>query len=162
MRRCGSLAELNRLFTARCHQHYHRGVHSETGTTPAQRYHAEGRDRPPTPDPALLRRAFLWREQRKVTAFATVSLHGNRYEVDAALVGRTVDLLFTLFDLTVIDVEYQPVPWAPPARTTSAGMSTPRSNPTTPPRSRPPASTTCGCSNTPTTPKSATRSTTPP
>ena len=42
-------------------------------TTPAQRYHAEGRDRPPTPDPALLRRAFLWREQRKVTAFATVS-----------------------------------------------------------------------------------------
>ena len=39
--RCGSLAELNRLFTAWCHQHYHRGVHSETGTTPAQRYHAE-------------------------------------------------------------------------------------------------------------------------
>jgi putative transposase len=85
-------------------------VHSETGTTPAQRYHAEGRDRPPTPDPALLRRAFLWREQRKVTAFATVSLHGNRYEVDAALVGRTVDLLFTPFDLTVIDVEYQTRP----------------------------------------------------
>ena len=76
--RCGSLAEfLNRLFTAWCHQHYHRGVHLETGTTPAQRYHAEGRDRPPTPDPALLRRAFLWREQRKVTAFATVSLHGT-------------------------------------------------------------------------------------
>ena len=61
----------------------------------------------PQPDPALLRRAFLWREQRKVTAFATVSLHGNRYEVDAALVGRTVDLLFTPFDLTVIEVEYQ-------------------------------------------------------
>ena len=28
------------------------------------------------PDPAWLRRAFLWREQRKVTSFATVSLHG--------------------------------------------------------------------------------------
>ena len=48
----------------------------------------------------------MWREQRKVTAFATVSLHGNRYEVDAALVGRTVDLLFTPFDLTLIEVEY--------------------------------------------------------
>jgi putative transposase len=82
-------------------------VHSETGAAPAQRYHAEGRDRPPTPDPAQLRRAFLWREQRKVTAFATVSLHANRYEVDAALVGRVVDLLFTPFDLTVIEVEYQ-------------------------------------------------------
>jgi putative transposase len=108
--RCGSLAELNRLFTAWLHQVYHRGVHSETGATPAQRYHAEGRARPPTPDPALLRRAFLWREQRKVTAFATVSLHGNRYEVDAALVGRTVDLLFTPFDLTVIEVEHQTRP----------------------------------------------------
>ena len=75
----------------------------------------------------------LQREQRKVTAFATVSLHGNRYEVDAALVGRTVDLLFTLFDLTVIDVEYNPSHGHRSSRTTSAGMSTPRSNPTTPP-----------------------------
>ena len=40
-----SLAELNRLFTAWCHQQYHRGVHSETGATPAQRYHAEDRAR---------------------------------------------------------------------------------------------------------------------
>ena len=61
-----------------------------------------------------MRRAFLWREQRKVTSFATVSLHGNRYEVDAALVGRTIDLLFTPFDLTVIEVEYQGRPMGPP------------------------------------------------
>ena len=104
---CQSLAELNRLFTAWCHQQYHRATHSETGATPAQRYHADGRDRAPRPDPTLLRRAFLWREQRKVTTFATISLHGNRYQVDAALVGRTVDLLFTPFDLTIIEVEYQ-------------------------------------------------------
>jgi len=101
-----SLAELNRLFTAWLHQHYHRSPHSETGATPAQRYHTPGRNPAPRPDPARLRRAFLWREQRKVTAFATVSLHGNRYEVDPALVGRTIDLLFTPFDLTVIEVEY--------------------------------------------------------
>lgn len=107
---CESLEALNRAFTAWLHQQYHRSVHSETGATPAERYHADGRDRPPTPDPALLRRAFLWREQRKVTAFATVSLHGNRYEVDPALVGRVVDLLFTPFDLTVIEVEYQARP----------------------------------------------------
>lgn len=106
-RAVGSLAELNRLFTAWCHQQYHRCPHTETGATPAQRYHTQGRTPAPRPDPAVLRRAFLWREQRRVTAFATVSLHGNRYEVDAALVGRTVDLLFTPFDLTVIEVEYQ-------------------------------------------------------
>jgi putative transposase len=102
-----SLAELNRLFTAWCHQQYHRSIHSETGATPAQRYHADGRTPAPRPDPAVLWRAFLWREQRRVTAFATVALHGNRYEVDAALTGRIVDLLFTPFDMTVIEVEYQ-------------------------------------------------------
>jgi putative transposase len=102
-----SLSELNRLFTAWCHQQYSRCEHGETGATPAQRYHAQGRTPAPRPDPALLRRAFLWREQRRVTAFATVALHGNHYEVDAALAGRLVDLLFTPFDLTVIEVEYQ-------------------------------------------------------
>ncbi|MEY8016462.1 Mu transposase C-terminal domain-containing protein [Mycobacterium servetii] len=102
-----SLEELNRLFTAWCHQHYHRSVHSETGATPLARYHAQGRTPAPRPDAGLLRRAFLWREQRRVTATATVSLHGNRYELDPALVGRVVDLLFTPFDLTVIDIEYQ-------------------------------------------------------
>jgi putative transposase len=103
----GSLDDLNRLFTAWLHQQYHRSVHAETGATPAQRYHAEGQTPAPRPDPALLRRTFLWREQRRVTAFSAVSLHGNRYEVDAALIGRQVDLLFTPFDLTVIEVEYQ-------------------------------------------------------
>ena len=102
-----SLDELNRLFTAWLHQKYHRSTHSETGATPAARYHADGRAPATRPDPELLRRAFLWREQRRVTATATVSLQGNHYEVDAALVGRMVDLLYCPFDLTVIKVEYQ-------------------------------------------------------
>ena len=38
----GSLTELNRLFTAWLHQQYHRCVHSETGATPIERYHADG------------------------------------------------------------------------------------------------------------------------
>ena len=78
-----------------------------TGATPAERYHAQRSAPARRPDPAVLRRAFLWREQHKVTSFATVYLHGNGYQVEPALVGRTVDLLFTPFDLTVIDVEYQ-------------------------------------------------------
>jgi len=104
---CDSLATLNRLFTAWLHQHYHRNPHSQTTAPPAQRYHAPDRPRQPRPDPGLLRRAFLWREQRKVTSFATVQLTGNQYEVDPALVGRTIDLLFTPFDLTLIEVEHQ-------------------------------------------------------
>ncbi len=41
---------------------------------------------------------------------ATVSLHGNAYEVDAALVGRRVELVFDPFDLTQIEVRYQDRP----------------------------------------------------
>jgi putative transposase len=48
----------------------------------------------------------LWSERRAVTKTATVSLHGNVYEVDAALVGRKVELVFDPFDLTRIEVRY--------------------------------------------------------
>jgi putative transposase len=103
---CSSLADLNRLFTAWLHQRYHRACHSETGQPPARRYH-HAASAPRRPDPEQLRRAFLWREQRTVSATATVALHGNRYEVDASLPGRKVDLLFNPFDLTRVEVEYQ-------------------------------------------------------
>ncbi len=80
------LAELNRLFSAWLEVVYHRRVHTETGQTPLVRFDAAGA--PPLPTPALLREAFLWSVERTVTKTATVSLHGNSYEVDAALVGR--------------------------------------------------------------------------
>ncbi len=44
---------------------------------------------------------------RIVTKTATVSLHGNTFEVDAALVGRQVECVFDPFDLTAIEVRYQ-------------------------------------------------------
>ena len=57
------------------------------------------------------REAFLWSQERTVTKTATVSLHGNQYEVDAALVGRKVELVFDPFDLTRIEVRYQHRPF---------------------------------------------------
>ena len=42
----------------------------------------------------------MWSQERTVTKTATVSMHGNTYEVDAALAGRKVDLIFDPFDLT--------------------------------------------------------------
>jgi putative transposase len=36
-----------------------------------------------------------------------VSLHGNSFEVDAALVGRKAELVFNPFDLTDIEVRYE-------------------------------------------------------
>ncbi len=103
------LAELNRLFSAWLEVVYHRRAHSETGLTPLARFDAAGASALPTP--ALLREAFLWSTERTVTKTATVSLHGNQYEVDPALVGRKVELVFDPFDLTRIEVRYQHRPF---------------------------------------------------
>ena len=99
------IAELNELFAAWVETVYHQRVHSETKQKPLDRFLAAGP--PALPSPELLREAFLWSHQRVVTKTATISLHGNRYEVDAALIGRTVEVVFDPFDLTTLDVRYQ-------------------------------------------------------
>jgi putative transposase len=100
----GSLPELNALFTAWVEQVYHPRVHTETQMPPLARFLAAG---PPVPTPAaLLTEAFRWGEWRTVTKTATVSLHGNHYEVDASLAGSKVELVFDPFDLSDIDVHH--------------------------------------------------------
>jgi len=100
----GSLAELNALFTAWVEQVYHQRIHTETEMAPLARFLAAG---PPVPTPAaLLTEAFRWGEWRTVTKTATVSLQGNLYEVDAALAGSKVELVFDPFDLSDIDVRH--------------------------------------------------------
>jgi putative transposase len=96
---------LNELFAAWVETIYHARVHSETHQAPLERVLAPGP--PALPDPARLHEAFLWAERRTVTKTATVSLHGNLYEVDAALVGRRVELVFDPFDLSDITVRFQ-------------------------------------------------------
>jgi putative transposase len=101
-----SLAELNRLFTAWAETVYHVRPHSETGAAPLCRWQ-EGIPVPlPLPSPAQLREAFLWSEYRTVTKTATVSLHGNTYQVDHLLAGRKAELVFDPFDLEDIEVRY--------------------------------------------------------
>ena len=60
---------------------------------------ASGRARPGHGLGDALTEAFRWSEQRTVTKTATVSLHGNTYEVQAVLVGCKVELVFSPFDL---------------------------------------------------------------
>jgi putative transposase len=101
------LLSLNRLFTAWTETVYHRTVHSETGHTPLDRWHTA--DAPKLPTAADLREAFLWEANRTVTKTATVSLHSNTYQVDGALVGRRVELVFDPFDLTTLQVRVRGV-----------------------------------------------------
>jgi len=107
-REVADLAELNGLFAAWVESVYHQRVHSQTGQRPIERFMATGAPRLPSPE--LLREAFLWQQTRMVTKTATVSLHGNQYEVDAALVGHRCELIFDPFDLTTIEVRYQSRP----------------------------------------------------
>ena len=100
-----SLAELNTLFSAWVEVVYHRRVHTETGEMPIERFMAPGP--PALPTREQLHEAFLWSETRMVTKTSTVSLHGNSFEVDAALIGRRADLVFDPFDLTSIEVRFE-------------------------------------------------------
>jgi putative transposase len=110
------LAELNRLFASWVEGVYHQRVHTETGAPPLERFLLTGA--PATPSPAELREAFSWSERRTVTKTATVSLHGNRYQVDPALAGHQVELVFDPFDLERIEVRYagRPMGTAVPER----------------------------------------------
>jgi putative transposase len=99
------LAELNRLFSAWVETVYHRRAHSETGQAPIERLLAGA---PPTlPTPAQLHEAFLWSETRTVTKTATISLHGNTFEVDAALVQSRVEVVFDPFAMDSVEVRFQ-------------------------------------------------------
>jgi putative transposase len=156
------LAELNRLFTAWVETVYHVREHSETGQPPLARWEAGGPF--PVPSPATLANAFRWSEWRTVSKTSTVSMHGNRYEVDPGLAGQRVELVFDPFDLTVLWVR---------SGGTDAGTATPHhitrhSHPKARPEPlpgddapAPPASTTSPCSATSTTSRSPAGSTTP-
>lgn len=99
-----TLGELNRWWAGWVEQSYHRRVHRATGQTPADRWAAGADDIRAAPDPATLTAAFRWTARRTVTKTATVSLHGNRYTVDAALVGYRVELRYDPQDLTDLAV----------------------------------------------------------
>jgi len=105
-----TLLELNALFTAWVEGVYHHQVHSETGQTPLARWD-DGWQRaghgPIMPSADALTEAFLWSALRTVTKTATVSLHGNTYQVEAALAGRKVELVFSPFNLEVIEVRHR-------------------------------------------------------
>ena len=96
-----TLAELNDRFEAWVEQVANRRIHAETGQaqstggTPDPSIH---------PDPVKIVAAFRWAATRKVTTTATISLEGNIYAVDPALVGRRVEVRYDPEDLTRLDI----------------------------------------------------------
>jgi putative transposase len=137
-REIADLHELNRLFTAWVETVYHHRTHSETGQAPLARWMAGGPFAVPVP--ADLAEAFRWSEHRTVTKTATVSLHGNKYQVDPMLTGRRVELVFDPFDLTEIRVRVDGVEAGKALPHQISRHAHPKARPETPPE--PPAATT--------------------
>ena len=98
-----TLSDLNESFWAWLECVYHQAVHRETEQTPLERFQ-QGLHTVRTADPEILRKAFLWRETRKVHKDGCIELQGNRYEVDANLAGRQLELRFDPFDLSKMEV----------------------------------------------------------
>lgn len=138
----GALLELNRLFMAWTETEYHRRVHTETGQPPLDRWGA-GWDRvvrtPAIPSADDLTEAFLWSEYRVVTKTATVSLHANTYQVDAGLVGRKVELVFSPFDLETVEVRYRDKSYGKALPHNISRHAHPKAKPETPEPEPPPA-----------------------
>jgi putative transposase len=98
-----TLEELNQSFWAWLEIIYHQRIHSETGQTPLERYQA-GIAPVKTADPEVIRKAFLWREERKVRKDGTIELQGNTYQVDPVFAGRKLELRFDPFDLAHLEL----------------------------------------------------------
>jgi putative transposase len=101
-----TLDELNAWFDAWLAERYHRDVHSETGQTPEQRFGREAAGRP-APAVELVEEYLRLREPRKVhRKWSTVEVAGRRYAVNAALRGRTVQVLYDPSDPAYVLIAY--------------------------------------------------------
>ena len=93
---------LNDRFEAWAESVANRRIHRETGQTPVDRWQAGGRPVHPAPDRLI--DAFRWSANRKVTRTATISVEGNTYAVDPALVGQRIEIRYDPENLTRLDV----------------------------------------------------------
>jgi putative transposase len=100
-----TLQELNDKFAAWAESVGNTRVHAETHETPIARFLSQGP--PPAADPALMAEAFRWSALRVVSKTATISLAGNRYAVDPALVGRRVECRYDPEDLSRLDIFFE-------------------------------------------------------
>ena len=67
-----------------------------------------------------------------MTKTATVSLHGNTYQVDPALAGRKVELVFSPFDLEPIEVRHSGRSYGPAVPHRITRHAHPKARPETP------------------------------
>ena len=105
-----TLAEVNHYLAAWIETRYHARRHSTLKMSPnesLEQAKSAGLLKSRRLDSQTVHEAFLWREKRHVSSLAAVKIYGNLYEVDEALMGKTVELRFNPYDLKQILVYFE-------------------------------------------------------
>lgn len=108
---CKALDDFNRYFNVWLTECYHPRKHgSLKGVTPEIAYKAS---KSPLRfvSPEIVASAFMRVEQRKVDKSGCISFSGKKYEVDALLAGRVVDIAYDLGDTQTLTAEYDGKAW---------------------------------------------------
>jgi len=98
-----TLDELNRAFRAWVERYYNAKVHAELHEAPRARYEV-ARPTDPPPDEEVLRRAFLWKEDRRTDKTGLFSLFGTRYQTGPALAKKKITVLYDPERLDEVEV----------------------------------------------------------
>ncbi len=111
---CRTLADLNQYWDAWLEQGYHHVIHRSLRLTPQAAWDQSHIDHgaPRRLPVADIQRIFLWHERRKVDKTGVIHLAGNRYEVDVALMGHTIDCRYDPFTLEHIHVSFHGTAYA--------------------------------------------------
>lgn len=107
-----TLAEVNRFLSAWIETRYHAKRHSTLKMSPQEALRQAKEQsllQSRKVDFQTIHEVFLWREKRQVSSLAAVKIYGNLYEVDEALMGKTVELHFNPYDLKQILVYFEGV-----------------------------------------------------
>jgi putative transposase len=101
-----TLEQLNKALAAWLEHSYHNKIHSEIEKTPSKAFD-EGISYIKSVDPKTLYDIFLYREDRKVSKTAVISVCGNLYEVEGKLARKKIQVKYHPSDLSKIEVYYQ-------------------------------------------------------
>ena len=97
-----TLADINLFLAAWVEERYHLRRHGTLKMTPVKAMEDalnSGSVFSKDIEAGTVRETFLWRENRQVTTLASISINGNRYEVDENLIGKKVEVRYNPYNL---------------------------------------------------------------
>jgi transposase InsO family protein len=111
LKRCKTLEDMNHYFKVWLQECYHTRLHgSLKGASPETAYR-NAREPLRFVPPETVASAFMRVERRKVDKSGCISFGGRKYEVDALLAGRTVDVAYDPNDIQTLTAEYNGNSW---------------------------------------------------